>query len=1118
MGLMVKYSSIEYMMEKGGQKTILDKNRNIQNLSPFSISILGSVQNKKVTIVFSQGPLNISPIISCMFALDTGNDVLIGTPGQPKKEFDSAFKKNTQIFHSLSYRKALKGGSGLFHYYENLLWCKGKINEEDNQFDSLDVETKPKHGDSHFKKKFEKTYVNSLESGKFQKWPKIVTIPINTITPSSIIGSKKIPYKKTGLTLNKFDPKLIIFESINERRYSFDSLKKLIENVENNDVKLVLHFSWPYLNGVKSFIEEIQDNRDVNIFHFGKRFCIETGLEKSVQDNDLKILSLESDMWDVYYPKNKKIEYELISTCEDIGQSEISADNLSKWDFSYDYLVYAIRDGLDDVKIKSYDAYLLAFPPIFSNVLSPSEITRRFKIHGVTRTLPIADTLSTQNKSLENPISNFRGLCNDFDMFRDLTQELNGLHTNSRTTKKTQFQAYLLEKIAKSIKQYGESNDSCNEIIVVCNIEPYVFTESKFYESVSYLINTIGKITNDIRFYTTISNGNTVNIHVNSNGYSFKYPIIISGELIKKEILDLKNKLHELNPTLKLQVDYDKQYLGKISIFVDTSIDYMKLNNEKDRLFKKSFEKLVVYDNSINLKNSNIIEKSLNDLSCQRKCDRSEIDFVMYTKKNNEIENQVSKKIEIKYRKLVDLQNMNLNETKLCELIMPGSLPFHSLYEDELLIARGFDSLMRPFTNIIFMTYPGKDFAKARTQIDVFDQLLSEKHTSVSLIDLKFSIEHTTDYHAYTFPVLPNEEIEGKSLGIESSPSDSSEEFIKTQLLSTEQIPIENGKIAIKSIENMLQEIKNKNLSMDEETLGKNSNDPRRENNDYICFKVQYNNGIVENISFPRDSIIRRQVGDGYDICSVNDIEVSNRILYIKSEERESVENYLMRVLFKNSERSVDEILEPIMCFNIFYNSLKLMDFRKKDDINKMKNIYWLSESKKKNLFDLISMLNGLSESVAMKQAMIENSELYSIYEESIWYKLISLEELVSIFNISKTPITKAKMYKISVVMGLDYVQESFNSLCRKNVTDSKHYSFHNPQNLLAIGKLMGHEKIIENYIELNTYGQNIRTFLQQVGYSIKRVASGRDVFVNDIDLAIKDKMQQCLVLKKISE
>lgn len=73
------FASIEYKCTSttgsGNQEIILDE-KNGNKLSPISLSILDSVISNKVTIIFSQGPLNLSPIISCVFAFQKQRDIL----------------------------------------------------------------------------------------------------------------------------------------------------------------------------------------------------------------------------------------------------------------------------------------------------------------------------------------------------------------------------------------------------------------------------------------------------------------------------------------------------------------------------------------------------------------------------------------------------------------------------------------------------------------------------------------------------------------------------------------------------------------------------------------------------------------------------------------------------------------------------------------------------------------------------------------------------------------------------------------------------------------------------------------------------------------------------------
>ncbi|HEY9246428.1 MAG TPA: hypothetical protein VIO11_06235, partial [Candidatus Methanoperedens sp.] len=124
----MKFASLEYIDENNEPVTIIQKNK--EKLSPISLSILDSVITRKVTIIFSQGPLNLTPIISCLFAFQKEQDVLIGIP---KKLFYERFQKNTEIFFSLMYKKKMDVGvSKSIYFYYNMLWCKGEIEEETN--------------------------------------------------------------------------------------------------------------------------------------------------------------------------------------------------------------------------------------------------------------------------------------------------------------------------------------------------------------------------------------------------------------------------------------------------------------------------------------------------------------------------------------------------------------------------------------------------------------------------------------------------------------------------------------------------------------------------------------------------------------------------------------------------------------------------------------------------------------------------------------------------------------------------------------------------------------------------------------------------------------------------
>jgi hypothetical protein len=191
------FSSLEYIDENNNQVSVIQKNE--ENLSPISLSILDSVLNKNITIIFSQGPLNLASIISSRFALQKQQDVLIGIP---HRLFHECFEKNTKIFFSLIYRTEIgTGKSSSLYFYRNMLWCKGEISEETNELVKLDISTRPKHGTLKYKSNYDKYAKDSLTSGTFQTMPKIVSIPIEELTPAGIIGEKPINFENLLIPL-----------------------------------------------------------------------------------------------------------------------------------------------------------------------------------------------------------------------------------------------------------------------------------------------------------------------------------------------------------------------------------------------------------------------------------------------------------------------------------------------------------------------------------------------------------------------------------------------------------------------------------------------------------------------------------------------------------------------------------------------------------------------------------------------------------------------------------------------------------------------------------------------------------------------------------------------------
>src|SRR4030067_2572044 len=246
--------------------------------------------------------------------------------------------KYTKIYFSLLYRRKFPSSSRYFYY--DMLWCSGKIDEEQNELTELDIETYPTHGTLSRKRKYEETIIERLNNGSFQKIPKIVSIPIEGITPAGLIDKKEIKFEKLGHKLDKFDPKLIIYESINERRYTLDNITELIKTIKNSDRKLLLHFSWPYLKGLSAFLINIKNDYDVNVFHIGKRLCMETCKKIKKPSLNLIHLSLEGELWDkVYYPDENSLDFRIRLPALNINKENLSANELIDWNWYFDTII-----------------------------------------------------------------------------------------------------------------------------------------------------------------------------------------------------------------------------------------------------------------------------------------------------------------------------------------------------------------------------------------------------------------------------------------------------------------------------------------------------------------------------------------------------------------------------------------------------------------------------------------------------------------------------------------------------------------------------------------------------------------------------------------------------------
>lgn len=1092
-----KLYSVEYKIETKNdiekQEIIID-NKNNDRLSPISLSILDSVLTKKITIIFSQGPFNLSPITSCLFAFYFKSDVLIGIP---KTKFNDIFRNNTDAYFSLMYRKVIDNiRSNYFYFYDDMLWCKGSICEETNEMNGIEVSTRPKYGTRNYKNEYDVMVNEKLRKGELQNTPKIVSVSIDYITPESIIGNKNTSFKNEDYGTTNFNPKLIIYESINERKYSFDNLMNLINNSYDSNVKLVLHFSWPYLRGLNHFLEEIKNKKDITILHLGKRLCFENKSNFKRPVTDIIHLSLEGYLWDLYYSNKTSINSRILIPTVNGNDNNLSINDIVNYDWSFDSRIKEIRERAPYENLKNVDKNILMFPPVIDSFLLPSETKRHCLKNGLWMTIAINETFEKKTNENSHSISIFNGLCSDIEKCEDIAYEFQNLFTTANMSKKTLFQSYLINKINETYKaNISKSENGSQTIICIANLHPYLATQSPFAEMINYLVSSIKRTLKPNELPKIKPNEKETYIEVKSPKGEYWSQIICKNKTLQKNsIRKLSNELEKKGYSVEYDYYNDENVL-QIILKRKCFVKYLELERKQDFAKKRLFRGIIIYEATIRTDGS-FEEKRLDSIVFERKTNYFLITIEIAHQTERE---SYKKKHEIKlfYGSLLQMQDLDKELIKKSELLIPGQIPFNTITDQDLVISQGYDALLLPFRKIVFFAYPGVNLAQVLKQLDLYNDLISDNPTSASTKDLLFSLKHTNKSKRFTLPSKPSLSITDEKKLLNDTPFDSTirQEIMENLANDTNQVEY------IKTLKELWGAIGQSNTFKPQKSIFTDQS-----NKEQLELLVEYESGEMENISFPIGTLIRKSYGNEYILAPIEEIAEGDMIYYVQSEERESIENYLLRTLLSEEELSIEDILKSRTSLVIFYNALNSLDFNKEPEIQ-MKKIDWLNIEQKITLFEMLYLLLNTDEDV--------DERLVQIIRNSVWSE-IETKKIISIFKRGNNKVTKSKLFDLVHEMGFDYKESSFKVLCSSSINEQKHYSFHDEKNLLALGKLLGHQGIIDNYQTINEKGTMIAIFLRQVGRSLKRVATGNREPFNDIDLAIGEKLKKCSVIQII--
>jgi len=1062
------YPANIYLLHENGQEKIWD--RRSCELSFLSKDIIHNIFENDINVLFTQNHLNITPLIGALYTKIKKSDVLIGLPGPILASFKPLYKKYKKFFFSLLY-----SGGSLF-FYENALWCNGRVSEEE-YIKNLEVEKKPYFGNRNFKQNYEKFVSKNMKNGNFQNKPKIVSIPINGYLPFQNFEDVNLKFKNKNYTLNKFRPKLIILESINERQFSFESLKNLINHLKNSDKKLILHFSWPYLPKLSNFLDYINENYpNSTTLHMGKILGKKIGdkIEINKPKKTVLPLSLEGELWENIYSYkedelNDKINYILPNLDFD------NVDSAKNYDFIIDDETIRIKNLIknNDHDIQNTETNLLKYPPFLDTFLSPEKMTRFVINQDKPRYLPLSKSIECKINN-EELIKHFKSIEKDLNPF-DLVKYFKGLKTPRKIRKKTLLQMYLINEafdIDKNLKA---------EYIYLANLHPSLGSQNEMKNDLKTFLLCIKK---EVEKLQNIFDKN------------------------KDNVINLINNLSENNfYNIERNLNGNKV---RIKVKLSLPITYTRGEYNANKLINKKIDPIVAYFDIVNNKvNTFQLIKSIN---VEEKGGTVKLTVDKISENSFSRKQKTENCYNIEYKDLSNFRYLHNEYIRNSILLVPGPIPYHTIKEEKILISQGYDSLILPFKKIVFFAYPGYNFLRIVNQLKSFEELLTNKKSDLYKKDLAYSLKHTN--------IKSKRKIFSKIKKfdtLEKRKDDTHlDDVVRNDILEKDEV--EEDK---ESLKEMFKDISsfdekyNKSTSSSKTTISDRYSDQ-------IRFKVEFYDGSTNYIDFPENSLIRKFESGKYKLNDVKDIKPSDKILYVSN--RKTLDNELLEQFFSHVNYDLESILEPLTNLRIFYEVLKKTNYsgefewkelkavslgnqgdkskEKTIEIKDLHGLKWLTKSEKENLYNLF------------KHGFKNNSEEFKQHynsENNIWKDYLDEEELWSIMS-KKSRFSQSLLASIAKKLGLKLAKSTFKMYCSKNIKDQKHYYFEDPINIKVIGKLIGNEQIIKNYETINRHGKEISKVLIKIGRSISRVVSGNKRMGNEMDLYVSKYLKKCTV------
>lgn len=328
-------------------------------------------------------------------------------------------------------------------------------------------------------------------------------------------------------------------------------------------------------------------------------------------------------------------------------------------------------------------------------------------------------------------------------------------------------------------------------------------------------------------------------------------PIILN----KEQNID-SMKYEEYGYPLEVSVSRDKNVL-EVKIHLDLYVPYLYIEYEDksnhEILHDKIWAGLVLwsfrmYDNGNFqlLRLDKILDDEMSNLG-------SGLSFrCKWTYMDTRCTNTFDRLISIKYLRLKDLRYLDYDTVSNSTLLIPGPIPFTSVSNEQVFLSEGYDVLLMPFRNIVCFSYPGRNFKYLRKQINIYNDLFSDKQSSIAIKDFAFSKKYTHFKRIGIDSSRSQQSVSQKETVESITDSKDFDSAIIEDFLDEEKALIEDRKetIKIKDILKNIAKEKEKNWSQLNDSLEEVADPLEFRQHERVKIEVEFDYGIKRNNFF----------------------------------------------------------------------------------------------------------------------------------------------------------------------------------------------------------------------------------------------------------------------------